>query len=76
MPPRPLLVVNSADSRTGQWLSNLAEVPVSNGSTPPLRHSAMEACDSYRPWHDKTTGKTFVRPDSGKCLLPAAGIRG
>jgi len=30
--------------------------------------SAMEACDSYRPWHDKGTGKTFVRPDSGKCL--------
>jgi hypothetical protein len=30
--------------------------------------SAMETCDSYRPWHDKATGKTFVRPDSGKCL--------
>src|ERR1700721_2233476 len=30
--------------------------------------SAMGACDSYRPWHDKGTGKTFVRPDSGKCL--------
>src|ERR1700677_4123845 len=30
--------------------------------------SAMEACDSYRPWHDKASGKTFVRPDSGKCL--------
>ena len=30
--------------------------------------SAMEACDSYRPWHDKGTGRTFVRPDSGKCL--------
>ena len=28
----------------------------------------MEACDSYRPWHDKASGKTFVRPDSGKCL--------
>ena len=23
--------------------------------------SAMEACDSYRPWHDKATGKNFVR---------------
>jgi hypothetical protein len=28
----------------------------------------MEACNSYRPWHDKRTGKTFLRPDSGKCL--------
>jgi hypothetical protein len=30
--------------------------------------SAMEACDAYKPWHDKQTHKTFVRPDSGKCL--------
>jgi hypothetical protein len=30
--------------------------------------SAMEPCSSYKPWHDKTTGKTFLRPDSGKCL--------
>ena len=30
--------------------------------------SAMEACGAYEPWHDKKTGKTFVRPDSGKCL--------
>jgi hypothetical protein len=30
--------------------------------------SAMEACDAYQPWHDKQTHKTFIRPDSGKCL--------
>ena len=30
--------------------------------------SAMEPCSTYKPWHDKTTGKTFLRPDSGKCL--------
>jgi hypothetical protein len=30
--------------------------------------SAMEACEAYRPWHDKATHKTFIRPDSGKCL--------
>ena len=28
----------------------------------------MEACESYRPWHDKASGKTFLKPDSGKCL--------
>lgn len=22
----------------------------------------------YKPWHDKPTGKTFVKNDSGKCL--------
>ena len=30
--------------------------------------SAMEACPSYKPWHDKASGKTFLRPDTGKCL--------
>jgi hypothetical protein len=30
--------------------------------------SAMEACQSYKPWHDKKTHKTFLRPDRGKCL--------
>ncbi len=28
----------------------------------------MESCPSYRPWHDKTTHRTFLRPTSGKCL--------
>jgi hypothetical protein len=30
--------------------------------------SAMEACSTYKPWHDKQTGKTFLKPDDGKCL--------
>jgi hypothetical protein len=30
--------------------------------------STMEPCSTYRPWHDKTTGKTYLRPDEGKCL--------
>src|SRR5580692_6264595 len=30
--------------------------------------SAMETCDAYKPWHDKQTHKTFLRPDTGKCL--------
>lgn len=30
--------------------------------------SAMETCTSFRPWHDKQSGKTFLKPDSGKCL--------
>ena len=27
-----------------------------------------EACDTYKPWHDKHTHRTFLRPDTGKCL--------
>jgi len=40
------------------------------GDHPGLVHvfSAMEACRSYKPWHDKKTGKTFLRPTEGKCL--------
>ena len=30
--------------------------------------SAMECCNTYRPWHDKTTGKTFLKFDQSKCL--------
>ena len=40
------------------------------GNHPGLVHifSAMEACPSYQPWHDKKTGKTFLKPSSSKCL--------
>ena len=30
--------------------------------------SAMEPCGSYKPWHDKKTHKTYLKPDEGKCL--------
>lgn len=30
--------------------------------------SAMEPCSSYKPWHNKKTHKTYLVPDSGKCL--------
>ena len=48
----------------------VAQVLARRGAQPGLVHiiSAMEACDSYRPWHDKATGKNFVRPDRRKCL--------
>jgi hypothetical protein len=30
--------------------------------------SAMEPCSTYKPWHNKLTGKTYLVPDDGKCL--------
>jgi hypothetical protein len=30
--------------------------------------SAMEPCSTYKPWHNKSTGKTYLLPDNGKCL--------
>ena len=48
----------------------VAKVLAARGEQPGLVHviSAMEACESYQPWHDKASGKTYLRPDSGKCL--------
>jgi hypothetical protein len=46
------------------------EILAARGTAPGLVHifSAMEACTTYEPWHDKQTHKTFLRPDSGKCI--------
>jgi len=40
------------------------------GTHPGIVHilSAMEVCPSYQPWHDKNTGRNFLKPDQGKCL--------
>jgi hypothetical protein len=48
----------------------VARVLEQRGDRPGLVHviSAMESCSSYRQWCDKTTGRVYVRPDSGKCL--------
>jgi hypothetical protein len=29
--------------------------------------SALEPCTTYQPWHDKKSGRTYLRPDDGKC---------
>lgn len=43
---------------------------VVRGTHPGLVHiiSAMESCGSYKPWHDKQSGKTFLKGAQGKCL--------
>jgi len=48
----------------------IASIVEKRGNHPGLVHifSAMETCVSYKPWHDKQTGKTFLKTDSGKCL--------
>lgn len=40
------------------------------GEQPGLVHifGAMEGCASYRPWHDKVTGKTYLKSDTSKCM--------
>lgn len=40
------------------------------GCDPGLVHifKVIESCTEFRPWHDKTSGKTFLRRKEGKCI--------
>jgi len=48
----------------------IKEILQKRGDHPGLVHilSAMESCSTYKPWHDKKTGKTYLKPDQGRCL--------
>ena len=48
----------------------IREILAQRGDHPGLVHifSALETCSSYAPWHDKTTGTTLLRRNTGKCL--------
>ena len=59
--------VNKSHIRKEELVARVLKV---RGEAPGLVHvlSAMEACNSYKPWHDKPSGRTYLRYDSGKCL--------
>ena len=46
------------------------DIPAKRGEHPGLVciFSAMEPCSTYKPWHNKQTGKTYLIPDDGRCL--------
>src|SRR5919109_997313 len=48
----------------------IQEILRQRGAHPGLVHifSALEACTTFEPWHNKQTHKTYLRPDSGKCI--------
>ena len=48
----------------------IQEIIKEKGITEGLVHifSAMESCNTYRPWHDKATGRTHFKFDTSKCL--------
>jgi hypothetical protein len=50
--------------------ARIKEIIEARGDHPGLLHifSAMEPCTSYKPWHDKPSGRTYLKYDSGKCL--------
>jgi hypothetical protein len=48
----------------------IREILNRRGEHPGLVHifSAMESCASFQPWHDKSSGKTYLKPKESKCL--------
>ena len=56
--------------RNGRKEDRVKEILAQRGEHPGLVciFSAMEPCSTYKPWHDKQSGETYLRPDDGKCL--------
>lgn len=50
--------------------NRIQQILKERGDQPGLVHifGAMEVCSSYRPWHDKVTGKTYLKSDGSKCM--------
>lgn len=48
----------------------IQRVLATRGTAPGLVHilSAMEECIAFKPWHDKGTPRTYLKPGRGKCL--------
>ena len=47
----------------------IAEILEKRGTHPGLVHvfSAMENCQCFKPWHDRATGRTFLKATGGRC---------
>ena len=48
----------------------IQEIITERGDHPGLVHifSALETCNTYKPWHNKQSGQTYLLADTGKCL--------
>jgi hypothetical protein len=48
----------------------IEQIVKKRGDHPGMVHifSAMEPCATYKPWHDKKSHRTYLKPDSSKCL--------
>jgi hypothetical protein len=48
----------------------IKDIVAERGDHPGLVHifSAMEPCPSFKPWHDKVSGKTTLKSTEAKCL--------
>ena len=60
-------IVNSKSVRKEKRIQKILKT---RGNHPGLVHifSAMERCPTYKPWHDKPTGQTYLQFSQSKCL--------
>jgi hypothetical protein len=64
------LTIEFIRRRTFRKEDRIKTILTQRGDHPGLVHifSAMEPCPSFKPWHDKGSGKTFLRATEAKCL--------
>jgi hypothetical protein len=64
------LTIEFVRSSTVRKETRIQQILAERGTAPGLVHilSVMEECLSFKPWHDKATHRTYLRPDRGKCL--------
>jgi hypothetical protein len=50
--------------------ARIEQILKNRGEHPGMVHifSAMEPCPTYKPWHDKKSHRTYLKPDFSKCL--------
>ncbi|MEI8190795.1 MAG: MarR family transcriptional regulator [candidate division NC10 bacterium] len=64
------LTIDFIRRRTFRKEDRIKTILARRGDHPGLVHifSAMEPCPSFKPWHDKRSGKTVLRSTEAKCL--------
>ena len=64
---REIEFVRNHDDRKTDLIKKIVK---ERGDHPGLVHilSAMEGCATYKPWHDKQSGRTYLKADQGRCL--------
>ncbi|MFQ5779103.1 MAG: MarR family transcriptional regulator [Terriglobia bacterium] len=64
------LTVDCVRKKNFRQEDRIQEVLPGRGTHPGLVwiFSALEPCTTYQPWHNKKSGRTYLRPHDGKCL--------
>ncbi len=64
------LTIDFIRRKTFRKEDRIKQILATRGDHPGLVHifSAMEPCPSFRPWHDKGSGKTCLRATDATCL--------